>query len=239
LSKDVQNQLDDFYRKSSEKKGKIDAILGFREALKVESESSEEVSTLGKKMDSECFKPSVDLPWYQKVVKIFLDYTYLAYDFISGYVKVVYDYIFSKKTEELKEEKKLKAEKEREEKLAQIKEETQGMLKEYEEKLRLVELEKERAEKEREKAEREREKAEREREKAEREKAEREKEERELKMTCQEAVINRFADISTKALISINKLNFSECNQLLKELNKMDKVGDCEALLEKLSARKG
>ena len=116
------------------------------------------------------------------------------------------------------------------------------VIKEYSEKLRQIELEKERAEKQKERAEKHKERAEREkeREKAERERererAEREREraEKELRMTCQEVVANRFPDISSSALMAVNRLSFSKCNQLLKELDRISDAHECEAFLKSL-----
>jgi hypothetical protein len=106
------------------------------------------------------------------------------------------------------------------------------VIKEYQEKLKHLELEKERAEREMEKerAEKEMERAEKEMEK---ERAG--KEEGELRGTCQVVISHRFPDISTGALVSINQLSFSGCSHLLRELEKISTVHDCEILLKNLA----
>jgi len=115
----------------------------------------------------------------------------------------------------------------------EFKEEKLRLTQEYGEKLKQVKKEKERekAEKEREKAEKEREKAEKEREKAEKEKAEVEKE---IMATCQRLIVNKFPDISGSALVAVNQLSFSQCNQLLMELDKIRDVHECEAFIKNL-----
>ncbi len=101
------------------------------------------------------------------------------------------------------------------------------VIKEYGEKLKQVELERV-IERERERAERERaEWAERER--------EHERAEKELIATCQQVVLNKFPDIPAKLLLAINQMNFSKCNQLLRELGTVSDVQGFEAILEKLS----
>jgi hypothetical protein len=98
------------------------------------------------------------------------------------------------------------------------------VIKQYEEKLKQGELEKERIE-----AELEKEKAaaelEREREKAEKE---------ELRATCQQVIFNKFPDISGGVLVAVNQLNSSQCNQLLRGLDKIRDAHECEAFLKNL-----
>jgi hypothetical protein len=125
------------------------------------------------------------------------------------------------------------------------------VVKRYEEKLKREELERERieAELEKEKAaaalEKEKAAAALEKEKAaaalekeraaaelerEREKAEKE----ELRATCQQVIFNKFPDISGGALVAVNQLNSSQCNQLLRGLDKIRDVHACEAFLKNL-----
>jgi len=104
---------------------------------------------------------------------------------------------------------------------------------EYGEKLKLVELERER---ERAEATLERERAEarleieRAETKLEMERAEKE----ELRATCQQVIFNRFPDISAAALVAMNQLSFSQCNQLLRGLEKIRDAQECEAFLRDL-----
>ena len=129
---------------------------------------------------------------------------------------------------------------------------------EYGEKLKQGELEKEKAEKEREKieAELERERAEKEkerieaelekeriearleRERVEKERIEaemaRERAEKEIRATCQQVILNKFPDVSGSALVAVNQLSFSQCNQLLRGLERVRDVRDCETFLKSL-----
>jgi len=84
------------------------------------------------------------------------------------------------------------------------------VVKRYEEKLKQEEMERE--------LEREREKAEKE----------------ELRATCQQVIFNKFPDISGGALMAVNQLNFSQCNQLLRGLEKIGDVHECEAFIKNL-----
>lgn len=99
------------------------------------------------------------------------------------------------------------------------------VIKEYQERLKHLEMEKEmeRAEKEMERAEKEK------------EKQRAEKEEDELRKTCECVVSHKFPDISAIALVSINQLSFSDCSFLLRELEKISNVHDCESFLKNLS----
>ena len=118
------------------------------------------------------------------------------------------------------------------------------VVKMYEIKLKEIELEVQEkiAEKERSEKERaiERERAEKERaiekERAEKERAEKEKIESALKMTCQEAVAEKFPDISPMALLLINKLEFMKCNQLIRQLNSLANANECEKFLQQLTS---
>ena len=84
---------------------------------------------------------------------------------------------------------------------------------EYGEKLKQVELEREKTEA-----------------KLERKKAEKE----ELRATCQQVIFNKFPDISGGALVAVNQFSFSQCNQLLRGLEKMRDAQECEAFLKSL-----
>lgn len=102
------------------------------------------------------------------------------------------------------------------------------VIKAYEEKLKQEEIEREKTEAKLEKTEA---KLERERIEAELEK---EKAEKDLRMTCQQVISNKFPDISASALVAVNQLNFSQCNQLLRGLENIGDVHACEAFLKNL-----
>ncbi|MEW6381622.1 MAG: hypothetical protein AB1611_18750 [bacterium] len=123
------------------------------------------------------------------------------------------------------------------------------VVKEYQEKLKQLKMEKKRAEKEKKRAEKERERTEKEmeRERAEKERErtekemereraekEREKEKSELQKTCQLVVSHRFPDIPAASLMSISQLSFSDCSHLLRELEGISNAHDCEILIENL-----
>jgi hypothetical protein len=93
------------------------------------------------------------------------------------------------------------------------------VVKRYEEKLKREELERERAEAKLEKTEAE---------------LEKEKAEKELRTSCQQVIFNKFPDISGGTLVTVTQLNSSQCNQLLRGLDKIRDVHACEAFLKNL-----
>jgi hypothetical protein len=111
------------------------------------------------------------------------------------------------------------------------------VVKVYEEKLKREELERERAEAKLEKTEAELEKgrieAKLEKERIEA-KLEKEKVEGNLRTTCQQVILNKFPNISGGALMAVNQLSFSQCNELLRGLDKIRDVHECEAFLKDL-----
>ncbi|MEW6380300.1 MAG: hypothetical protein AB1611_11935, partial [bacterium] len=100
------------------------------------------------------------------------------------------------------------------------------VIKKYEEKLQQVEMERERERIEKAEAELEREKLEAE--------IEREKAEKEIRATCQQVIFNKFPDVSGGVLVAVNQLSFSQCNQLLRGLEKIKDAHDCEAFIKNL-----
>ncbi|MEW6379853.1 MAG: hypothetical protein AB1611_09620 [bacterium] len=64
--------------------------------------------------------------------------------------------------------------------------------------------------------------------------AELEKAEQEIRATCQQVIFNKFPDVSAAALVAVNRLSFSQCNQLLRKLEKIKDVHDCEAFVKNL-----
>jgi hypothetical protein len=90
---------------------------------------------------------------------------------------------------------------------------------EHGEKLKQVELEREKAEAKLEKTEAE---------------LEKEKAEKDLRATCQQVIFNKFPDVSAGALVAVNQLSFSQCNQLLRGLEKFRDAHECEAFLKNL-----
>jgi hypothetical protein len=99
---------------------------------------------------------------------------------------------------------------------------------EHGEKLKQIEMEREKTEAKLEKTE-----AEMIKERMEAE-IEREKAEKEIRATCQQVILNKFPDVSGAALVAVNQLSFSQCNQLLRGLEKIKDVHDCEAFLKNL-----
>jgi hypothetical protein len=65
-------------------------------------------------------------------------------------------------------------------------------------------------------------------------KLEKEKVEENLRTTCQQVIFNKFPDISASALVAVNQLSFSQCNQLLRGLDKIRDAHECEAFLKNL-----
>jgi chromosome segregation ATPase len=123
------------------------------------------------------------------------------------------------------------------------------VVKVYEEKLKQAQMEKTEAKLERERIEAELEKTEAELEKTEAElekteaelekerieaKLEKEKVEGNLRTTCQQVILNKFPNISAGALMAVNQLSFSQHNQLLRGLDKIRDVHECEAFLKNL-----
>ncbi len=99
---------------------------------------------------------------------------------------------------------------------------------EHGEKLKQVEMEREKTEAKLEKTEAELEKTEAEL------IIEREKAEKEIRATCQQVIFNKFPDVSGGVLVAVNQLSFSQCNQLLRGLEKIRDVQECEAFLKNL-----
>jgi hypothetical protein len=109
------------------------------------------------------------------------------------------------------------------------------VIKRYEEKLKQAQMEKTEAKLERERIEAELEKTEAELEKERIEaKLEKEKVEENLRTTCQQVILNKFPDVSGGALMAVNQLSFSQCNQLLRGLEKVGDVHACEAFIKNL-----
>jgi hypothetical protein len=69
----------------------------------------------------------------------------------------------------------------------------------------------------------------------EKEKIELERAEKEIRATCQQVIYNKFPDVSGGALVAVNQLSFSQCNQLLRGLEKIKDAHDCEAFLKNLT----
>jgi hypothetical protein len=64
--------------------------------------------------------------------------------------------------------------------------------------------------------------------------AEMDRAEKEIRATCQQLIFNKFPDVSGGVLVAVNQLSFSQCNQLLRGLEKVKDVHDCGAFLKNL-----